>query len=127
LEFVTDTSKHEKFMHLAYECASKGWGKTHPNPVVGAVIVESDEVVADGAHLKAGGPHAERAALEKLGRKPKDGAVLYVTLEPCSTTGRTPPCTELILIPVLKKSSLVREIRTLSIMGVQPLFWKRQG
>jgi diaminohydroxyphosphoribosylaminopyrimidine deaminase/5-amino-6-(5-phosphoribosylamino)uracil reductase len=77
--------------------AEKGWGMTHPNPMVGALIVENGEVVAEGYHAKAGSPHAEINAFSSLGRKPKDGAVLYISLEPCSTTGRTPPCTSAIL------------------------------
>ncbi|NDH17196.1 MAG: riboflavin biosynthesis protein RibD, partial [Opitutae bacterium] len=64
--------------------AEKGWGTTHPNPMVGALIEEDGQVVAEGFHRQAGGPHAEVVALRNLGRKPKDGAVLYVSLEPCS-------------------------------------------
>ena len=71
--------------------AEKGWGVTHPNPMVGALIVEDGEVVAEGYHRRAGEPHAEVNALSSLGRKPKDEAILYVSLEPCSSTGRTPP------------------------------------
>jgi diaminohydroxyphosphoribosylaminopyrimidine deaminase/5-amino-6-(5-phosphoribosylamino)uracil reductase len=63
---------------------------------VGAVIVENGEVVAEGFHSRAGEPHAEREALRLLGRRPKPGATLYVTLEPCCTHGRTPPCTDAI-------------------------------
>ena len=77
--------------------AEKGWGVTHPNPMVGALIVEDGEVVAEGYHRRAGEPHAEVNALSSLGRKPKDEAILYVSLEPCSSTGRTPPCTSAIL------------------------------
>ena len=83
--------------------AEKGWGTTHPNPMVGALIEEDGQVVAEGFHLQAGGPHAEVVALENLGRKPKDGAVFYVSLEPCSSTGRTPPCTSAILDAGIKK------------------------
>jgi diaminohydroxyphosphoribosylaminopyrimidine deaminase/5-amino-6-(5-phosphoribosylamino)uracil reductase len=88
---------HPLFMRRALELARRGWGQTHPNPMVGALIVEDGEVVADGFHEKAGGPHAEINALRALGRKPRPGATLYVTLEPCCTHGRTPPCTEAIL------------------------------
>ena len=79
------------------ELAQKGWGTTHPNPMVGALIVEHGMVVAEGWHQQAGGPHAEVAALQDLGRKPQEGAELYVSLEPCSSTGRTPPCTSCLL------------------------------
>lgn len=83
-------------MRRALECAKLAWGDTHPNPMVGAVIVENDEIVAEGFHAKAGEPHAEPCAIRALGRKPAPGATLYVTLEPCCTHGRTPPCTEAI-------------------------------
>lgn len=87
---------HEVFMRQAIAVARRGWGDTHPNPLVGALIVEQGTVVAEGYHTKAGEPHAEVNALRALGRKPKPGATLYVTLEPCSTHGRTPPCTDAI-------------------------------
>jgi len=88
---------HERFMQRAIELARRGWGDTHPNPLVGALIVESGEIVAEGYHAKAGEAHAEIAALKALGRKPKPSATLFVTLEPCCTHGRTPPCTEAII------------------------------
>jgi diaminohydroxyphosphoribosylaminopyrimidine deaminase/5-amino-6-(5-phosphoribosylamino)uracil reductase len=90
-------SDHEQFMRRAIAVAKRGWGDTHPNPLVGALIVEGGEVVAEGHHAKAGGPHAEIDALRALGRKPLAGATMYVTLEPCCTHGRTPPCTETII------------------------------
>lgn len=68
-----------------------------PNPRVGALIVESGKIVAEGFHAYDGGPHAERVALETLGRLPKPGAEMFVTLEPCSTTGRTGSCCERII------------------------------
>lgn len=88
---------HNWFMRRAIEVAKRGWGDTHPNPLVGALIVERGEVVAEGHHAKAGEAHAEVHALRVLGRKPKPGATLYVTLEPCCTHGRTPPCTDAIV------------------------------
>jgi diaminohydroxyphosphoribosylaminopyrimidine deaminase/5-amino-6-(5-phosphoribosylamino)uracil reductase len=87
---------HEIFMRRAIELAKRGWGDTHPNPLVGALIVEDGAVVAEGFHARAGEPHAEVNALKALGRRPAPGATLYVTLEPCCTHGRTPPCTEAI-------------------------------
>jgi diaminohydroxyphosphoribosylaminopyrimidine deaminase/5-amino-6-(5-phosphoribosylamino)uracil reductase len=90
-------AEHETFMRRALEAAKRGWGDTHPNPLVGAVIVEDGVVVAEGHHARAGEPHAEINALRALGRRPQPGATLYVTLEPCCTHGRTPPCTEAIL------------------------------
>jgi len=83
-------------MRRALELARQGWGATHPNPLVGAVIVEGGRIVAEGFHASDGGPHAEKAALTALSRKVKPGAKLYVTLEPCSTAGRTGACTEAI-------------------------------
>jgi len=87
----------EYFMRCALDLALHGWGRTQPNPMVGAVIVEDGKVVAEGFHAQDGGPHAERVALAGLGRAPKRDASLYVTLEPCSTPGRTGACTEAIL------------------------------
>jgi diaminohydroxyphosphoribosylaminopyrimidine deaminase/5-amino-6-(5-phosphoribosylamino)uracil reductase len=85
----------ESFMRQALEEAKKGVGFTYPNPSVGAVIVRKNRVIARGWHRKAGGPHAEIEAISKTTRTA--GATIYVTLEPCSTHGRTPPCTEAIL------------------------------
>lgn len=84
-------------MRRALEVARQGWGTTHPNPMVGAVIVEEDRVVAEGFHAQDGGPHAERLALLARGRAPRPGATMYVTLEPCSTAGRTGACTDAII------------------------------
>jgi len=88
---------HERFMRRALELARQGWGTTHPNPMVGAVIVEQGEIVAEGFHAKAGEAHAEIIALNNLGRLPKPGAILYVTMEPCCTEGRTGACTAAII------------------------------
>lgn len=87
-------NEHEPYMRRALELARKGWGTTHPNPMVGAVIVEDGAIVAEGFHAKDGGPHAERVALNALERSPRPGATMYVTLEPCSTHGRTGACTD---------------------------------
>jgi diaminohydroxyphosphoribosylaminopyrimidine deaminase/5-amino-6-(5-phosphoribosylamino)uracil reductase len=89
--------EHESFMRHALALARSVWGTTHPNPMVGAVIVEEGQIVAEGATQPVGGPHAEVMALRALGRRPKPDATMYVTLEPCSTHGRTPPCTEAIV------------------------------
>ncbi len=85
------------FMKKALGLARKGWGRTHPNPMVGAVIEEDGEVVAEGYHAKAGEPHAEIVALRNLSRNPSEKLTLYSTLEPCCTHGKTPPCTEAII------------------------------
>jgi diaminohydroxyphosphoribosylaminopyrimidine deaminase / 5-amino-6-(5-phosphoribosylamino)uracil reductase len=86
----------EKMMALAVSEAKKGWGRTSPNPMVGAVIVKQGRIVAKGHHPYAGGPHAEVVALQQAG-DPARGADLYVTLEPCHHHGRTPPCTSAVL------------------------------
>jgi len=83
-------------LERALELAERGRGTTHPNPVVGAVVVHDGEVVGEGWHERAGGPHAEAVALEAAGER-AGGATLYVTLEPCTHHGRTPPCVDRIL------------------------------
>lgn len=89
-------TQHEFFMRLAIVEAEKGVGRTSPNPAVGAVIVNQGKMVGRGYHKKAGTPHAEVHALADAGDAAK-GGTLYVTLEPCNHTGRTPPCTQAIL------------------------------
>src|SRR5438445_3492799 len=87
-----------RFMRLALRLARRGYGTTSPNPMVGAVLVKKGKIIGQGWHRRAGGPHAEIEALgdaERKGHSTK-GATLYVTLEPCSTHGRTPPCTDAI-------------------------------
>lgn len=85
-------------MNLALEEARKGVGRTAPNPPVGSVIVKDGEVLGRGWHRAAGKPHAEREALadayQNHGAEAVRGATVYITLEPCSTHGRTPPCTQ---------------------------------
>lgn len=83
-------------MYRAIELAGMAGYRTAPNPMVGAVVVRDGDVVGEGFHQRAGGPHAEVVALEQAGERAL-GADLYVTLEPCPTTGRTGPCTERIL------------------------------
>ncbi|MBW7908744.1 MAG: bifunctional diaminohydroxyphosphoribosylaminopyrimidine deaminase/5-amino-6-(5-phosphoribosylamino)uracil reductase RibD [Kiritimatiellae bacterium] len=89
-------SRDEVWMERALEWARKGEGLTRPNPPVGAVVVRSGQLIAEGYHQKAGGAHAEVNALRKAGERAR-GSTLYVTLEPCCTWGRTPPCTKAIL------------------------------
>jgi diaminohydroxyphosphoribosylaminopyrimidine deaminase / 5-amino-6-(5-phosphoribosylamino)uracil reductase len=86
----------------ALELAERGRGTTKPNPVVGAVVVRDGEVVGEGWHQRAGGPHAEVVALEHAGERAR-GATLYLSLEPCSTQGRTPPCTEAIVAAAVSR------------------------
>ena len=87
-------------MSLAVEEARRGIGLTSPNPPVGAVIVKEGELIGAGYHRKAGGPHAEIEALKQAQERFPErlrGATIYVTLEPCSTHGRTPPCTSALM------------------------------
>jgi len=86
----------EKYMARAFELARLGRFTTTPNPNVGCVIVRDGEIVGEGYHIKAGGPHAEVHALRMAGEKAK-GATAYVTLEPCSHHGRTPPCADALI------------------------------
>ena len=85
-----------EYMRLALQEADKGRGRTSPNPCVGAIVVRDNVVVGKGYHRKAGTPHAEVNSIADAGSKTV-GATIYVTLEPCNHTGRTPPCTKAIL------------------------------
>lgn len=94
-----------RFMRLALRLARRGSGATSPNPMVGAVLVKSGKIIGRGWHRRAGLPHAEVEAIgdaQRRGRHTK-GATLYVTLEPCSTHGRTPPCTQAIIASGIKR------------------------
>jgi len=86
----------KQYMKMALDLAAKGLGYTSPNPMVGAVIVKDNKVVGKGFHQAAGQAHAEVNAIDDAGTS-AEGATLYVNLEPCNHTGRTPPCTEKIL------------------------------
>lgn len=87
---------HIKYMQRALVLARRGAGKTSPNPAVGCVIVRDGEIVGEGWHKKAGGPHAEVNALAMAGARSK-GADAYITLEPCSHFGKTPPCADALI------------------------------
>lgn len=87
---------HECCMKRAIELAKLGWGRTNPNPLVGAVIVKDGEIIAEGYHEALGCPHAEISALNSSRHEVK-GSTLYVNLEPCSHYGRTPPCVNAII------------------------------
>ena len=89
-------------MRIALSLAGQGVGLTRPNPPVGAVVVKRCRISGRGYHAKAGEPHAEIHALKAAGKKAK-GATLYVTLEPCCTHGRTPPCTDAIIASGIKR------------------------
>jgi diaminohydroxyphosphoribosylaminopyrimidine deaminase/5-amino-6-(5-phosphoribosylamino)uracil reductase len=92
-------------MRLALRLARRGYGMTSPNPMVGAVLVRRGEIIGRGWHHRSGEPHAEIEALRDAGRQghsPK-GAILFVTLEPCCTHGRTPPCTDAVIAAGIKR------------------------
>ena len=89
-------SAEKKFMEEALRLAKMGIGKVNPNPMVGAVVVKDGMIIGSGYHKEYGGHHAEVYALEEAGTL-AEGADLFVTLEPCSHYGKTPPCTEKIL------------------------------
>jgi diaminohydroxyphosphoribosylaminopyrimidine deaminase/5-amino-6-(5-phosphoribosylamino)uracil reductase len=94
-----------QIMRLALRLARRGYGATSPNPMVGAVLVKGGKIIGRGWHRRAGLPHAEIEALrdaQKRGHNPR-GATLYVTLEPCCTHGRTPPCTDAIIAAGIKR------------------------
>ncbi|MBA2506536.1 MAG: bifunctional diaminohydroxyphosphoribosylaminopyrimidine deaminase/5-amino-6-(5-phosphoribosylamino)uracil reductase RibD [Thermoleophilaceae bacterium] len=92
---TTATERDAQHLRRAIELASGARGHTSPNPLVGAVVVKGGAVIGEGFHTGAGNPHAEREALAACSEDPA-GATMYVSLEPCAHTGRTPPCTEAI-------------------------------
>jgi diaminohydroxyphosphoribosylaminopyrimidine deaminase / 5-amino-6-(5-phosphoribosylamino)uracil reductase len=97
--FSADDCRH---LDRAIELAERGWGRVHPNPLVGAVLVREGAVVGAGWHAEFGGPHAEVTALEAAGERAR-GATLYVSLEPCAHHGKTPPCTAAILAAGIRR------------------------
>ena len=94
-----------EYMRRALKLAQRGFGFTSPNPMVGAVLVKRGKTIGRGWHRRAGLPHAEIEAIHDAKRRGQDvrGSTLYVTLEPCSTFGRTPPCTEAIVAAGIRK------------------------
>lgn len=93
------------YMRKALALAARGYGHTSPNPMVGAVLVKGNRVIGAGWHRGAGNPHAEIEALQDAARRGHSarGSTLYVTLEPCCTHGRTPPCTDAIVDAGIKR------------------------
>ena len=97
----TDKKTDEKYMRRCIELAKRGEGVVNPNPMVGCVVVKEGEVIAEAWHKKFGEAHAERQAL--TGLDDAEGATLYVNLEPCCHTGKTPPCTDIIIEKKIKR------------------------
>ncbi|MXY48215.1 MAG: bifunctional diaminohydroxyphosphoribosylaminopyrimidine deaminase/5-amino-6-(5-phosphoribosylamino)uracil reductase RibD [Gemmatimonadetes bacterium] len=93
---MTKSDHDTVFMRQALDLAARGIGRTSPNPMVGSVVVRDGVVLGEGYYREYGGPHAEPQALEEAGGRAQ-GAVLYVTLEPCCHQGSTPPCTDAII------------------------------
>lgn len=93
---MTAMAAGEQLMRVALDEASRGRGRTSPNPMVGCVIAKKGRVIAKGYHQRVGGAHAEISALRRAGRKAR-GADVYVNLEPCDHQGRTAPCTEALI------------------------------
>lgn len=89
--------QHDLYMQRCLQLAEKGLGAVAPNPMVGAVLVKNDKIISEGYHQKYGGPHAEVHALHNLSPQEIAGATLYVSLEPCSHYGKTPPCAALLI------------------------------
>jgi diaminohydroxyphosphoribosylaminopyrimidine deaminase / 5-amino-6-(5-phosphoribosylamino)uracil reductase len=103
---------HAHYMHIALELAKKGLGKVSPNPMVGCVIVKDGEIIGEGYHQQYGGLHAEPNAVNSVGnREDIKGADVYVTLEPCSHFGKTPPCANL-LVDLKPKRVIIANIDT---------------
>lgn len=96
-------AERENFMREAIRLARRGLGMTSPNPAVGAVVVKDNQIIGRGFHERAGGAHAEVAALTAAGPL-AEGADIFVTLEPCSTHGRTPPCVDAIIEAGIKRA-----------------------
>ncbi|MEZ5083710.1 MAG: bifunctional diaminohydroxyphosphoribosylaminopyrimidine deaminase/5-amino-6-(5-phosphoribosylamino)uracil reductase RibD [Bacteroidales bacterium] len=95
--FFMVISEDIKFMNRAVKLSKKGFGFVNPNPLVGAVIVKNGKIIGEGYHEKFGGPHAEIVAISSASESVK-GATMYVTVEPCNHQGKTPPCTDRIIM-----------------------------
>ncbi len=118
--------KDSKFMRRAIELALKGKGRTWPNPMVGCVIVKNNKIIAEGWHKQCGADHAEIVALKKVGAKAL-GAIMYVTLEPCSHFGRTPPCVDKIIESRIKEIVIGMKDPNPLVNGKSILQLKRAG
>ena len=116
----------EALRHLerAIELALRGRFRTSPNPRVGAVVVRDGEVVGEGWHREVGGPHAEVEALAQAGDRAR-GATLFVTLEPCSHFGRTPPCVDAVIAAAKEVGKLVASRAVAA--GVKDVVFDRGG
>jgi diaminohydroxyphosphoribosylaminopyrimidine deaminase/5-amino-6-(5-phosphoribosylamino)uracil reductase len=114
-------------LERAIELAEGGRGRTSPNPLVGAVIVQDGKVVGEGFHAELGGPHAERAAIAACGAADLHGATMYLSLEPCCHSGRTPPCTEAILEAGIARVVIASDDPTEKAAGRGPGILRDEG
>jgi diaminohydroxyphosphoribosylaminopyrimidine deaminase/5-amino-6-(5-phosphoribosylamino)uracil reductase len=116
----------EHFMQMALDLAQKGQGFTSPNPMVGAVVVKDGRVVGSGYHHAAGRPHAEVNAIDDAGQA-ASGATIYVNLEPCNHTGRTPPCTHKIIQSGIRRVVVAMKDPNPNVAGGGIDYLKAQG
>ncbi|MDU6876621.1 bifunctional diaminohydroxyphosphoribosylaminopyrimidine deaminase/5-amino-6-(5-phosphoribosylamino)uracil reductase RibD [Clostridium tepidum] len=117
---------HNFYMKKALNLAEKGEGKVNPNPKVGAIVVKDNKIIGQGYHKYFGGPHAEVYALREAGEN-AEGATIYVTLEPCSHYGKTPPCTEAIIKAGISKAVIAMTDPNPLVEGNGVEFLKRNG
>jgi len=115
-----------RFMQMALDLAARGRGFTSPNPLVAAVVVKDGAVVGQGYHQFAGGPHAEVYAIDAAGGQAR-GATLYVNLEPCNHTGRTPPCTLKIVEAGIRRVVVGMQDPNPAVTGGGADFLKQRG
>ena len=118
-----------RFMGQAISLAMEGKGRTAPNPCVGALLSRDGHVVAQGFHRQYGGPHAEVEAIADARRKGVDPAQceLYVTLEPCNHTGKTPPCTQAVLEAGIRRVVIGTRDPNPDVAGSGARFLRRNG
>src|SRR3989344_2995168 len=117
---------YQDYLKRALKLAEKRRGFCSPNPAVGAVVVKDGKIIGEGWHEKAGAPHAEVMALASAGSSAA-GGILYVTLEPCSHTGRTPPCTDLIIKTGIKAVYYGFKDSNLTVSGQGEFYLKSAG
>lgn len=120
------SSQDSIYMAEALKLAAQGLYTTQPNPRVGCVIVKDQQIIGRGAHLKAGEPHAEVYALREAGIA-AEGADAYVTLEPCSHTGRTPPCMHALGAAKVKRVIIAMQDPNPLVSGRGITFLREQG
>jgi diaminohydroxyphosphoribosylaminopyrimidine deaminase / 5-amino-6-(5-phosphoribosylamino)uracil reductase len=117
MDTLTFTETDRAYLARAIELAANGAGRTHPNPVVGAVIATEDQVLGEGWHGELGGPHAEINAIDACGDADFSQSTLYVTLEPCCHHGLTPPCTDAIIAAGIRRVVVASDDPTTKAAG----------